>query len=107
MDQTELRGVLSLASLVDYQEGAVVSKTLIKESKGSVTIFSFDEGQEFSEHTVPHDALVQVLDGEAEITISGTRHRLQRDQMIVMPGGEPHAVKATRKFKMLLTLIRA
>ena len=98
---------MSLTALVDYQDGAVVSKTLLKELKGTVTVFSFDQGQEFSEHTVPHDALVQVLDGEAEITISGKPHKLQKDQMILMPGGEPHAVKATRRFKMLLTLIRA
>ena len=103
-----MRGrVLSLSTLVDYQDGAVASKTLLKEEKGTVTVFSFDQGQEFSEHTVPHDALVHVIDGEAEVTISGTPHRLQSDQMILMPGGEPHAVKATQRFKMVLTLIRA
>ena len=108
MEQAELRGsVLSLSTLVDYQDGAVVSKTLLKESKGTVTVFSFDQGQEFSEHTVPHDALVHVIDGEAEITISGKPHRLEQGQIILMPGGQPHAVKATQKFKMVLTLIRA
>ena len=108
MEQVELRGsVLSLSTLVDYQDGAVVSKTLIKEPKGTVTVFSFDQGQEFSEHTVPHDALVHLIDGEAEITISGKPHRLEQGQMILMPGGQPHAVKATQRFKMILTMIRA
>lgn len=97
----------ALAALVDYQPGAVVSKTLIKHPTGSVTLFAFDEGQELSEHTVPHDALVHVLDGEVEITISGTPHRLGQGDAIVMPGGHPHALKAVKRFKMLLAMIRA
>jgi len=108
MTTEELRGqVLTLSDLVDYQDGSVVSRTLLKEDKGSVTVFAFDEGQALSEHTVPHDALVYVHDGEVEITISGNAHRLTAGEMILMPGNEPHAVKATRKFKMLLTMIRA
>lgn len=97
----------ALAALVDYQSGAVVSKTLIKHPTGSVTLFAFDEGQELSEHTVPHDALVHVLDGEVEITISGTPHCLRQGDAIVMPGGHPHALKAVKRFKMLLAMIRA
>ena len=98
--------VQSVAGLVDYQPGAVVSRTLLKKSTGSVTVFAFDRGQELSEHTVPHDALVQLLDGEVEIRIAGKPHRLERGEMILMPGGRPHAVKAVKRFKMLLTMIR-
>ena len=107
MEQQDVRGVVfSPTELVEYQDGAVVSKTLLKEKAGSVTLFSFDRGQELSEHTVPHDALVHVIDGEVEITISGTPHRLQQGHMILMPANEAHAVKAIRRFKMVLTLIR-
>ena len=108
MNTEDLRGrVLPLADLVDYQEGSVVSRTLLQEDKGSVTAFAFDEGQALSEHTVPHDALVYVHEGEVEITISGEPHRLTAGDMVLMPGKEPHAVKATAKFKMILTMIRA
>ena len=99
--------VATLAHLVDYQGDAVVSRTLIKQPKGTVTLFAFDEGQELSEHTVPHDALVQVVDGEVEITIAGKPHRLCAGEAIIMPADQPHAVRATRRFKMLLTMIRA
>ncbi|MDH4037961.1 MAG: cupin domain-containing protein [Candidatus Krumholzibacteria bacterium] len=95
-----------LAGLVAYQAGAVVSRTLIKQPAGSVTLFAFDAGQELSEHTVPHDALVHVLDGEVEISIAGTPHRLRAGDAIVMPGGRPHAVKAVEQFKMMLAMIR-
>lgn len=96
-----------LAALVAYQAGAVVSRTLIKQPTGSVTLFAFDEGQELSEHTVPHDALVHVLDGEVEITIAGAAHHLKQGDAIIMPGGKPHALKAVRRFKMMLAMIRA
>ncbi|HEU4364202.1 MAG TPA: cupin domain-containing protein [Candidatus Krumholzibacteria bacterium] len=96
-----------LAGLVSYQDGAVVSRTLLKQPKGSLTLFAFDEGQELSEHTVPHDALVHVLDGEVEITIAGAAHHLEQGDAIIMPGGQPHAVKAVRRFKMMLAMIRA
>ncbi len=99
--------VRTLSGLVEYQDGAVVSRTLLKQPKGSVTLFAFDQGQELSEHTVPHDALVYLLDGEAEITIAGTAHRLRAGDTVLMPGNKPHAVKATEKFKMSLTMIRA
>ena len=104
----ELSGkVCVLADLIQYQRGAVVSKTLLKQPTGSVTVFAFDEGQELSEHTVPHDALVHVLDGEAEITIAGEVNRVRGGEAIVMPGGKPHAVRAVRSFKMMLAMIRA
>ena len=96
-----------LAGLVDYQQGAVVSRTLIKKATGTVTLFAFDAGQELSEHTAPFDALVQVLDGEAEITISGNPLRVTAGQMVVMPANEPHAVKAPKPLKMMLVMIRS
>jgi quercetin dioxygenase-like cupin family protein len=98
--------VVLLADLVDYQGGCVVSRTLAKTEHGSVTVFAFDQGQSLSEHTVPFDALIHLLDGEAEITISGNAHRLKQGQMIVMPANEPHAVKAPARFKMVLTILR-
>jgi len=91
---------------VSYQKGAVVSRSLIKKSKGSVTLFAFDAGQELSEHTVPHDALVILLEGEAEIAIAGTPNRLAAGDALLLPGGKPHAVKASQRFKMCLTMIR-
>lgn len=100
-------GALSLAGIIEYQDDAVVSKILLKKSTGSVTVFAFDQGQELSEHTVPHDALVQVFDGEARITISGEAHRVVAGEMIVMPGHQPHAVRADERFKMLLIMIRS
>lgn len=93
--------------MVGYQDGAVVSRTLLKQPAGNVTLFAFDVGQELSEHTAPYDALVQVLDGEAEITIAGRPHRLRAGDMIVMPATQPHAVKAVARFKMMLTMIRS
>lgn len=99
--------ILSPKSLIDYQDGSIVSRLLLKSAKGSVTIFAFDDGQELSEHTTPHDALVEVIDGKAEITISGERHTLERGQMIIMPANEPHALRAVARFKMVLTMIRS
>jgi quercetin dioxygenase-like cupin family protein len=93
--------------LVAYQDGAVVSRTVLKGATGNVTLFAFDAGQELSEHTAPYDALVQVLDGEAEITIAGEPHRLRGGDMIVMPANRPHAVRAIARFKMMLTMIRS
>jgi quercetin dioxygenase-like cupin family protein len=95
------------ADLVAYQDGAVVSRTVLKGATGNVTLFAFDAGQELSEHTAPYDALVQVLDGEAEITIAGEPHRLRGGDMIVMPANRPHAVRAIARFKMMLTMIRS
>jgi len=101
-----LEGANPVAGLVDYQDGAVVSRTLVKKDKGTVTVFAFDQDQALSEHTVPHDALVQVIDGEAEITVGGTPHAVGAGEMIMMPGNVPHAVKATARFKMILTMLR-
>ncbi len=95
------------ADFVNYQEGAVVSREIVKKPTGNVTLFAFDEGQGLSEHTAPFDALVQVLEGEAEIVISGQPHLLRGGEMILMPAGQPHALKAVQRFKMLLTMIRS
>jgi len=96
-----------VADLVSYQEGSIVSREIVKKPTGSVTVFAFDEGQGLSEHTAPFDALVHVLEGEAEITIAGKLHRLQTGEMILMPAQQPHALKAMQRFKMILTMIRS
>ena len=93
--------------LVSYQDGAIVSREIVKKPTGNVTVFAFDEGQGLSEHTAPFDALVQVLEGEVEITISGEPHRLQGGGLILMPANQPHALKAIKRFKMILTMIRS
>ena len=98
--------VLNMAELVSYQDGSVVSRQITKAEAGNVTLFAFDRDQELSEHTAPFDALVQVLDGEAEIKISGKAFSLQTSEAIIMPANEPHGVKALTRFKMLLTMIR-
>lgn len=97
----------SLIDMLQYQEGAVVSKTLIDKTTGTVTLFAFGQGQGLSEHTAPFDALVQVLDGEVEIHISGQPYHLKPGEIIVMPANERHALKAIKSFKMLLTMIRS
>ena len=99
--------VIDPAALIGYQEGAVVSRTLIKKETGTVTLFAFDEGQELSEHTSPFDAMVVVLDGEVEITIAGNPMRLTAGQMVIMPAEKPHALRATRRMKMMLVMIRS
>jgi quercetin dioxygenase-like cupin family protein len=93
--------------LVNYQDGTIVSRAIIKKSTGSVTIFAFDEGQGLSEHTAPFDALVQVVEGAVEILISGQPHTLRVGELILMPAGQPHALKALGRFKMILTMIRS
>ncbi|HWQ03684.1 MAG TPA: cupin domain-containing protein [Candidatus Nitrosotenuis sp.] len=92
---------------VAYQEGAVVSRTLVQREKGTVTLFAFDAGQGLSEHTAPFDALVHVLEGEVEITISGKPLRAKSGELVLMPANEPHGLKALTPFKMLLTMIRS
>jgi quercetin dioxygenase-like cupin family protein len=99
--------VLDLADLAQYQEGSVVSRQITKAEAGNVTLFAFDAGQELSEHTAPFDALVHVLDGEAQVHISGQPFAVRAGQAIILPANEPHALKATSRFKMLLTMIRA
>jgi len=98
---------LSLGELADYQEGSVISRTIIDKKVGTVTFFAFDKGQGLSEHTAPFDAMVMIIDGTAEISISGTPHVLKHGEMIIMPANEPHALKALERFKMLLVMIRA
>ena len=102
-----LAEAIRLIDLVDYQEGSIVSRTIIKKKTGTVTLFAFDEGQGLSEHTAPFDALVYILDGEAEITISGKTLRLGEGEIVIMPANQPHALKAVKKFKMILTMIKS
>jgi quercetin dioxygenase-like cupin family protein len=100
-------GVLRLAELASHQEGSIVSRQIISRKTGTVTLFAFDKGQELSEHTAPYDAMVYVLDGEAHIGIAGRPFVLQSGDMIIMPANQPHAVKAEKRFKMLLIMIRS
>ena len=102
-----LAEAVRVIDLVDYQEGSIVSRTIIKKKTGTVTLFAFDEGQGLSEHTTPFDALVYILDGEAEITISGKTLRLGEGEIVIMPANQPHALKAVKKFKMILTMIKS
>ena len=99
--------VAKAAELVNYQDGSTISRQIVKKLTGNVTIFAFDEGQGLSEHTAPFDALVHVLEGEAEITIAGQPHCLHGGEMILMPAQQPHALKALKRFKMILTMIRS
>jgi quercetin dioxygenase-like cupin family protein len=107
-DKKKLVGqVVKLAELVDYQANSVVSREILKKNTGTVTVFAFDAGQGLSEHTAPFDALVCVLDGEVEISISGKPHHLDAGEMIIMPANQPHALKALSRFKMMLVMIRS
>ena len=103
----ELMGAAQkLNDMVEYQEGSVVSRTLIKKEKGTVTLFAFVKGQGLSEHTAPFDAMVSVLEGQVEVAISGKPSTLSAGEMIIMPANEPHALKAVESFKMMLIMIR-
>lgn len=102
-----LSQVISAADLIQYQQDAVVSKTLVNRPAGTITLFAFDKGQGLSEHTAPFDAVVYIVDGEAEITISGKPYLLKADELIIMPANEPHALKAINPFKMMLTMIKS
>jgi quercetin dioxygenase-like cupin family protein len=107
-DRKTSRGkAAKLTDLVSYQEGAIVSKTILEKKTGTVTLFAFDAGQGLSEHTAPFDALVCILDGEAMVTISGNSHLLKEGEAILMPANEPHALEGPGKFKMMLTMIRS
>lgn len=98
--------IFNLGGMLDYQAGAVVSRTIIDKKTGTVTLFAFDKGEGLSEHTAPFDAMVYILDGLAEITISGKPYTLSAGEMIIMPADEPHALRAFERFKMVLTMIR-
>jgi quercetin dioxygenase-like cupin family protein len=99
--------ILNLNEMVNYQDGAVVSRQITKADAGNVTLFAFDKDQGLSEHTAPFDALVHILEGQAQVSISGKLFELKTGDAIIMPANEPHALKAVQKFKMLLTMIRA
>ena len=99
--------VIKVAELMEYQEGAVVSREIIRKDTGTVTIFAFDQGEGLSEHTAPFDAMVQVIDGKAEIIISGKSNIVNAGEMIIMPANDPHALNAMERFKMVLTMIKS
>ncbi|EKD46850.1 MAG: hypothetical protein ACD_67C00043G0005, partial [uncultured bacterium] len=98
---------LDVLELIQYQEGSVVSRTVADKPVGTVTVFAFDEGQGLSEHTAPYDAIVHIVDGEVDVTISGKVVRAKAGEMVIMPAGQPHSLKAVTKFKMILIMIRA
>lgn len=99
--------VANMKEMITYQEGSIVSKEIIKKPTGTVTVFAFDQNQGLSEHTAPFDALVQIVDGEAEIIISGESHHLKEGEIIIMPAGKPHALKALTRFKMMLVMVKS
>jgi len=99
--------VFAIADLVQYQKDSVVSRTLVKREKGTITLFAFDKESALSEHTAPFDALVHVLDGEAEIKIDGNPHTVKAGEAIILPAGHPHALRAVSAFKMILSMIRS
>lgn len=98
---------LEVLELIQYQEGSVVSRTVADKPVGTVTVFAFDEGQGLSEHTAPYDAIVHIIDGETEIKISNEIVKAKAGEMVIMPAGQPHSLKAITKFKMILIMIRA
>ncbi len=107
MNKKEKPEAKLLVDMIGYQEGAVVSRTLIDKEAGTVTLFAFDQGQGLSEHTAPYDAMVHVLEGEAKVTISGKPIMVKQGEMTIMPASKPHALFAVTKFKMLLTMVRS
>jgi len=98
--------VLNLEEMVEYSSGGVISKQVLKNPSGNITLFSFDKGQGLTEHTAPFDAIVQIMDGEAEIIIGGNSNLVKKGESIIMPANITHALKATERFKMLLTMIK-
>jgi quercetin dioxygenase-like cupin family protein len=99
--------IYDLTNMLDYQEGSIVSRTLIDKNEGTITLFSFDKGQGLSEHTTPFDALVYIFEGKVKITISKKDYILQKNQIIIMPANEPHALKGLERFKMMLIMIKS
>ena len=106
-DKLLVAKTLSFEGLIDYQEDSVVSRTIIDKKAGTVTLFAFDQNQSLSEHTAPYDALVYVLDGEVEVTISGKPISLKKDEATIIPASQPHSLIAKTRFKMLLTMIKS
>ena len=106
MENDDKNGPFKLVDFIDYQKGSVVSREIIKKATGTVTLFAFDRGQGLSEHTAPFDALVYVIDGEAEIIVSDKLYKTKEGEFIVMPANSPHSIKAAERFKMVLTMIR-
>ena len=105
----DLKGkVIDVENLIEYQEGSVVSMEVIKKELGTVTLFAFDKGQGLSEHSAPFDAMVQIIDGEAEITLAGEPHTVKKGEMLIMPANVPHALQAVNgPYKMILTMIKS
>jgi len=106
-DSSTFGGVLQQIELVQYQTGSIVSRMLVKKPNGNVTAFAFDQGESLAEHTAPFDALVLMIEGEAEISISIIAHHVRAGQLLLLPAGQPHAIKAITKFKMILVMIKA
>lgn len=106
MSTIEPAKIVSTAGSISYAEGSVVSKTIIKKPTGNITLFAFDKGEGLAEHSSPHEALVQVLDGEVEVTIGGTGYTVRQGECIILPANIPHALKATERFKMMLIMIK-
>ena len=107
MNKTLPDGPVVLKDLVSYEDGSIVSNTFHKDAAGTITLFAFDAGEELSEHTAPFEAFVQVLDGEAEVSVGGTAHRVKTGEIVRFPANVPHAVRAPERFKMLLTMMKA
>lgn len=106
MTDQDLTQPIQLDSLIDYQDNSIVSRELLRKETGTVTLFAFDKGQGLSEHTAPFDAIVLVVDGEGDITISGNSHHVSSGDIILTPAGEPHAVTAIERFKMMLIMLK-
>lgn len=107
LENTDYHSPSELDKIIDYQTGSVVSKTIIKKPTGTVTLFAFDKGEGLSEHTAPFDAMVHIIDGEAEVIIAGKVNLVKKGEMIIMPANQPHALKAKEKFKMMLVMIKS
>ncbi len=99
--------IFAIGESIEYADGSVVSKTIVKKPTGNITLFAFDKGEGLAEHSSPHEALVQLLDGKVEILIGGNPYHLTSGQAIILPANIPHALKATERFKMMLTMIKA
>ena len=108
MKEEDLTGkVAKMSELVEYHLGSIVSRTIIDKTAGTITLFAFEKGQGLSEHTAPFDAMVYILDGAAEVTISGKPLHLKQGEMVIMPANEPHALRATSRFKMMLVMVKS